>query len=315
MIILVMIIGLAITVSCLWPIAFPAFMKCMAIHEIYNLADRSQNTRNLAADKLIGHPGYIFWLQSCHISRIVRPLIANLHDKNIEIRVASAYILGISGDSRAVIPLIMAFSDPDSDVRYYAIHNVWKCGDHRAVKPLCEKLYSDNDILEISDILYSLGNLRDSYATMPILHIMPKLKKFGDREFEGRIEAIRALAEIGDKRAVQVLIHELNSKLDYCADEAVQSLGELEDPRAVPFLIKVLKHPNSVYNIDPDKLQKVLIEHFYNDPRVEAALIELAKSEKNSLSGNLATEGLQQLHTVRAQKNKLKGYNRVIGDG
>ncbi len=80
-------------------------------------------------------------------------------------------------------------------------------------------------------------------ASRDVVGLATMLQQMGD---EGvfiniKYEIIVLLGEIGDARAVNALIPELD---DVCRDSAISALGKIRDRRAVEPLIRLLEHQN-----------------------------------------------------------------------
>ncbi len=99
------------------------------------LKDRDSGTRCKAAaaleEKRLGEIGD---------TRAVEPLIQVLKDKDKDVRLTAARVLGGIGDARAVEPLIQALTDEERVVRMNAATALGRIGDKRAIEPLTDAL-------------------------------------------------------------------------------------------------------------------------------------------------------------------------------
>jgi len=139
------------------------------------------------------------------------PLLAALQDPNAEVRMNAARALGGIRDRKAVGPLIALLKDKDPDE-----------AQRRRVR--CQAAQA-------------LGRLGDTEAT---LHLIATLK---DEHWEVRRDAVRALGEIKDPRALDPMLKML-SDMAHVRDAAAEALLETRDPRAVEPLIVALKDRN-----------------------------------------------------------------------
>ena len=80
----------------------------------------------------------------------------------------------------------------------------------------------------------ALGKTRSPEAVDPLLSVL-----FNDRDRAVREDAVRALGQIGDNRAVEFLMTVMREP--GFRRLAVEALGQIGDRRAVPVLIKVLE--------------------------------------------------------------------------
>jgi HEAT repeat protein len=189
-----------------------------------------------------------------------------LKNANAAVRQKAAEALGRSESRRAVEPLIAALNDPDFGVQASAATALGEIKDPRAVQPLVDALKHSKDEKAVCDALGNLGPialeplitaLKDknlSYAAESGLAkigppaVEPLMAAFNDKGYDVRFYAIRALGEIKDPRAVDLLIAALKYKdkepfgYDYeIREEAARALGEIKDPRADQPLIAALK--------------------------------------------------------------------------
>lgn len=138
-------------------------------------------------------------------------------------RGAMARALGRLGDPGAVEPLIAALSDEDVVVRYFAVAALSEIGDRRAVGPLITRLRDEewgSGCVEVDQGSFGIGRSVQRYPL--------------------RAAGIDALAELGDPRAVEVLIAAYDDPWVYVKERAVRALGRMGDRRAVPVLLNAL---------------------------------------------------------------------------
>ncbi|WP_160168285.1 HEAT repeat domain-containing protein [Novipirellula maiorica] len=132
-------------------------------------------------------------------------LLDDLDNGTLEERRNAAYGLGKHDDTNIAPRLISLLFDSDLYVRVYAIQSLRDLKDARATLPLCELL----DEPQPEELILS--------------------------------NVTRALAAIGDARAVPTLIKTLDSTDPFTRTNAAYALGEIGDPSAIPAL-QLLEH-------------------------------------------------------------------------
>jgi hypothetical protein len=140
--------------------------------------------------------------------RAVEPLIRVLADPDGELRETAVKVLGEIGDARAMEPLIVALKKERAYKVLTSIKNaLCKIADDGAVEALIELLESESGELVIGFTNEILGNIRDLRAVEPLI------EKLKDNELFTRNLAAKALAKIGDKRAVSHILEALGSRI------------------------------------------------------------------------------------------------------
>ncbi len=134
-------------------------------------------------------------------ARAERVLLTALHDRRASVRETAAHLLGICGSSSAVPSLIEALHDPVPAVRLQAVKALGRVGDPAAVKALLNALHNDDEQMA-SQIFIALVQLRR--AAVPAL-----LEASTSGSAWMRWHCIRSLGEIGDLRALPVLVSAL----------------------------------------------------------------------------------------------------------
>jgi HEAT repeat protein len=211
--------------------------------------DRAVRTAAMTSLTAIGSPAVI-------------PLSACLQDKNLTVQEAAASILSSIADSRVLESLTVALRSPDWVVRMHAAKALGRIGDPRAVPallpllqdpvkavredvstalalvgpgavaPLIETLSHTGWLVRLHAV-EALGKLRTPEAVEPLLHLV-----FNDADMAVREDAVRALGEIGDARAVDFLLVLMNTP--GLRPLAIESLGKIGDRRAVSALVAVV---------------------------------------------------------------------------
>ena len=131
-------------------------------------------------------------------ARAERILLTAMHDKRPMVRETAAHILGIFGSPAATSELITALRDPVATVRLQAAKALGSVGDPAAVPALVSALRGADEQLG-SQIFTSLVSLR--HLAVPAL-----LEASSSSSAWMRWNCMRALGEIGDSRALTVLV-------------------------------------------------------------------------------------------------------------
>jgi len=149
--------------------------------------------------------------------RDIASVSADLTSEDVEARRTAASELGQSRDPAATAQLLAALDDTDMYVRTYAIQSLATRKAKEAVAPCSALLGSD--------------------APRLIL-----------------VNAIKALAEIGDAAAVPALIEATHHENPFVRHDAAWALGEFRDPRAIPALEALLEDTTVPVERDEDGL-------------------------------------------------------------
>lgn len=192
----------------------------------------------------------------------VAALGACLMDRDLSVQEGASAILAVIADARVFSPLVEALQSPDWIVRMHAAKALGRIKDAGAIEPLIPLLQdkvkavreeasaalaaigdaaipsllnalAHSDWLVRLHAVEALGKTRSASAVEPLLSAL-----FNDRDGAIREDAVRALGQIGDVRAVEFLF--VVMKEPGLRPLAVESLGQIGDRRAVPVLINVL---------------------------------------------------------------------------
>jgi HEAT repeat protein len=198
---------------------------------IKSLSSSDGSKRQEAAEKLAGAG-----------KDAVSPLIEALTDKHPGVRAGAAYALGKIGDLQAAPPLIDHLQDPNENVRSITASALGRLGDPRAGVPLSKILkdsYADARLMASRSLANIAKTLRTKGETGPV---SPLIEALDDQDKRIRLNAVIALARIGDERAVQPLMNLMLRQEDYDVQTAaIAGLGDLGSPMAVPLLVKILE--------------------------------------------------------------------------
>jgi len=164
--------------------------------------------------------------------RVLAPLIDALRNRDWIVRMHAAKALGRIRHPTAVEPLIPLLQDAVKAVREETSVALAAIGD-AAIPSLLAALTHQEWLVRLHAV-EALGKTKSPAAVEPLLSAL-----FNDADTAVKEDAIRALGQIGDGRALEFLIHVM--KEPGLRPLAVEALGLIGDRRAVPVLIKVLE--------------------------------------------------------------------------
>lgn len=204
-------------------------------------------------------------------------------DKNMRLRQASAFSLGLIRDSDAVEPLIAALRDPDPGLRTNITIALGRLGDPRAVEPLLALPHDENHET-CAPIAIALGQIKSDVASEKLFNWI--------NSPEGDIcpNAAIALVLIGGRKQVEALIQVLDNTRPVSRRSAAYALGALGDKRAVMPLIDRLGDSDTQVRINAiDALGRL------NDKRALAPLREIAEKDQDEQVRKRAESAIKSL--------------------
>ena len=138
-------------------------------------------------------------------------------------------------DIKFLPTLVTRISSPDPDVRLDAATELGRIGEatHEVVAALVNALDDSDDKVRVQATI-SLGWMQSREAVPALI---AKARQNDDLPLKRR--AIQALGQIGDDRAISVVLAELDSIDRYTVDNAILALGWLKVKEAVPRLIDI----------------------------------------------------------------------------
>ena len=179
-------------------------------------------------------------------------LLRLLKDRNEDVRMFSATILGDIRDPASVESLIEGLQDPNENVKNACAESLGKIGDIRAVKPLIDCLHQDFWIQYPAVI--ALGNIGDLAATEHLVKLL--------NDDMLRQAVVEALGSIGDASAIPVLTRLLAQNDPTIRNDTIASLVNIQrsvkpDGDCLPSIKKALNHDELIGHLihslqDPD---------------------------------------------------------------
>ncbi len=161
---------------------------------------------------------------------------ACLSDPVLTVQELASSVLATIADARVLAPLVKALASPDWIVRMHAAKAIGRIQDPGAVAPLVPLLQDKVKAVreETSTALAAIGE-----AALPSL-----LAALTHTEWLVRLHAVEALGKTRSPEAVNPLLSVLFNDPDRAVrEDAVRALGQIGDARAVEFLVTVMKEP------------------------------------------------------------------------
>lgn len=214
----------------------------------------------------------------------VKGLIKALgYKKDKSVREGAAKALGEIGDTQAVEPLITVIRDKNEGVRQAAVEAL-------------DKLGWQPDRSETGALYWVEKRRWDKCIEIGEPAVKPLIAVLKDEESNENVRqgAVEALGQIGDSRAVELLIAVLEDKSVSVRIEAAKALGHIGDVRAVDSLIIPLKDEYSSYM--PNAALEALVK--IGVPAIEPLIVAL--DDKSASARKRAAEALGQIGDSRA---------------
>lgn len=159
----------------------------------------------------------------------VQILVSIAKEKNYPRRYVVYFALGEIGDISAIDTVIEGLSDERVDVQKYASRAIIKMGP-KALPVIFEKFNSLKKDVQ-GYLIRAMGEIRDKSAEDLLISQINS---------ENKYDVIWALGKVGTEKSLPYLISELKNQ-DYIARvRACQALGDLNHPSAIPHLRRTL---------------------------------------------------------------------------
>jgi HEAT repeat protein len=133
----------------------------------------------------------------------------------------------------------------DYHVRYEAARTLGKMGDERAIEPLVDILGDFDTLDEECKVNWSASEALIRLGEMAVVPLIEALNKNPDHPKDGwrRYWVAQTLRRMRDKRAVEALIRVLEDDDREAIEGAAEALAELGDKRAIELLGQALSKP------------------------------------------------------------------------
>lgn len=197
--------------------------------------------------------------------RTVQPLVAGLKDKDPYIRKETLKTLRMIGDPRSIRPIIHMLNDSNHNVRVEAatvlrgfgvqtiglLLTAFKETNGTVQREVVKLLGDFRDPLALDSLIAALGNgdfevrmrVASSLGKMGEVALEPLLATLSDtnKDWAVRGDAAKALGELGDERAVGLLLNAFEDENVYIRRMVAEALGKLGDISVLEPLIIALE--------------------------------------------------------------------------
>jgi HEAT repeat protein len=253
------------------------------------LRDQDQAVRNAATTALmaLGEPAILslgFCLQdtnpqmqesaACILAtianeQVLAPLLSAALSHNWIVRMSSAKALGRIQSPQAIDTLCLLLQDKVPAVREEAGQAIQTIGS-ASIPKLLETLHDRNWKIRLRAV-EALAFLKPREAVGPLMTVVLE-----DSDTAVRQDAVRALGQIGDRRAIPLLLSSLALNTPSLKLAAIEALGVIRSPEAIPALLALINSlPPDAYE---DRMEGCTDPQYKEDlPPLEAAIRALAK--------------------------------------
>lgn len=178
-------------------------------------------------------------------------IVATLKDDRWPVLRNAAQLLGEIRATAAIEPLRALLRHSDLRVRREALRALTRIGGSSVISIIARILQGDDSELRRQATL-CLGAIKNP-ATIPLLVQLLQVKDWRFRQLEAKIDAVRALGEIGSADVLPELMAIVNHRCLFyrsCNDElraeALSAIGEIGGPEAIRFLESLEDGSNSI---------------------------------------------------------------------
>jgi HEAT repeat protein len=188
------------------------------IHELVEQLSSTSAKSQLAALQSLAHSG-----------SLVVPIL--LHELSVRSsyrdKVAIITALEKIGDSQSVEMLLELLTHPSTVIRMSVAKALGNFPEAKVCSALIERLNQETGVVQ-SWIIVSLGKLHDQHAVEPLLNLLTQTSSASTKQ-----DIIRALGELGDKRAIPQVRAFTNDPVAYVqitAHRVLQQLSQGDKP-------------------------------------------------------------------------------------
>jgi HEAT repeat protein/cyclophilin family peptidyl-prolyl cis-trans isomerase len=166
-------------------------------------------------------------------------LMESMHDFNARIRGEAAMAMARAGEKSTIPALLIAIHDPDAAVAWRAIYGLEKNEYERVGKSVTPFLENRDPLIKQYSAR-TLGKQKYKDAVDPLMSVL------GDPDIRVVVNASRALGEIGDDDAAQ-LLGELSAKhpSHHARKASMEALGEIREKKVNDYMIRSLVDESS----------------------------------------------------------------------
>jgi HEAT repeat protein len=181
-------------------------------------------------------------------------VIARLHHRDEVVRREAVTAISTLETAEKIAPLIYALGDSDAEVRAVACEALGQLGE-LAVEPLIQALYQVKSTpAQYSDFNAALSDknlMIELFAETALVRIgMPSVDGLLAISYDTndpiRLNALKVLAHVGDRRATESLMAALSDKDSEVRKAVVTLLGHLGDSRIIEPVIAMLDDPDDL---------------------------------------------------------------------
>lgn len=232
---------------------------------------------------------------------VIEPLLQAVESGEVSILQYEVQDIIVRIGPPAVEPLITFSGSDQYGVADCAILALGDIGDPRAVSPLIEILKGNGKDQHYDAALSALGQLGEP-AVEALISLMKDRKKYANESAQA--DAAEKLGYIGDVRALEPLIEELDEKDPYRRKAAARGLGEFEDGRVDAIMTQALA----------DKKLEILAgacRYFIRqgDPAAEELLVKaLDKYGETDMASDYLNCGNEKLEAAARKWAQDNGY-------
>jgi HEAT repeat protein len=179
-------------------------------------------------------------------------IVATLNDPRWSVLRNAAHLLGEIRSPAAIEPLRELLRHGDLRVRREALRALTRIGGNNVIA-IIAKILQGNDVELRRQAMLCLGAIKNPAATIPLLVQFLQVKDWRFLHLEEKIDAIRALGEIGSAEVLPELMSIANhrclfyrSRNNLLRAAALLSIGEIGGPEAIRFLEIMEEAPNPI---------------------------------------------------------------------
>ena len=201
--------------------------------------------------------------------QVLDPLLSAALSPNWIVRSSAAKALGRIQNSQAIETLSLLLQDKVPAVREEAGRAMQAIGD-ASVPKLLDSLHDPNWKIRLRSV-EALALLKPKEAVGPLMLLVLE-----DPDTAVRQDAVRALGQIGDARAIPLLLSSLALQTPSLKLPAIEALGQIRSSEAIPALIALVNSvPTEAYK---DRMEGCTDPQYKEDlPPLEAAIKALGK--------------------------------------